>query len=467
MINKTDPNRIYSGATPDEVFKALEPLVDFQDEGIPLPLLKEKLEDILIPHLMKYDHPGFHSLFNFFIEKGAELGAQMALKYNQGVTNWQVSPGGAALEELCCQALCRLFGLSETADATFMFSGTYANQQALFLALHRYAERCGFDLSQKGLKGFQDVSRLRVLASKEAHFSLKHAVRILGLGEESLRLLDVDMDRRLRLESLKELVKEIRMTHHEEVFCVVATAGTTSTGTIDPIRPISEICGEMGSWFHVDGAYGLAYSLIPEMAPLYSGLEGVDSITWDPHKQFGVPIPSSILFLKNRADFSRMAIFGEYFNRREGSQPNPGLKSPPTTRPLAALPLVTNLLHLGKTGMIHRLRAPILAVRELEKQMRNLPEIEVVHPPDTGILCYRIVPRGVGEADLNALQEKVYEKIQCGGTRSLSMTKLDGKSVLRLVALTAVVVTDDLMETVRESLVISREFVRSQKGGDV
>jgi L-2,4-diaminobutyrate decarboxylase len=455
-MSKKNKNLIYSGASPEKVIDDLKPLVDFQDKGLPLQELQQLINYRLIPHLMQYDHPNFHSLFNFFLEEGAELGARIALDYNQGVTNWQVSPGGATLEELCCQALCRLFGMGAEADATFMYSGTYANQEALFLALHWKAEKCGFDFSQKGLNGFDDPARLRVLASRDAHFSLKHAVRILGLGDESLVSLDVDANRRLDVGRMKETVGQLRQT--EDIFCVVATAGTTSTGSVDPVLPMAEICRDHDTWLHVDGAYGLAYSLVPELKNLYSGMELADSVSWDPHKQFGVPIPSSILFVRRKEDFNRMAIFSEYFNRKDDPRPNPGLKSPPSTRPFAALSLVTSLRHLGINNAVKRLEAPIKAIRELAENLKNEKDVEMAHQPDTGILCFRFVPEGFPEDELNDLQEYIYERIISGGERSISITKLDEKTVLRLVALLPSATSQALMETVSEARALIRDY---------
>jgi L-2,4-diaminobutyrate decarboxylase len=453
---KKNQHLIYSGASPEKVAGDLQPLVDFQEEGLSLQKLQELINDRLIPHLMRYDHPGFHSMFNFFLEEGAELGAKIALDYNQGVTNWQVSPGGAALEELCCQALCRLFGMGPEAEATFMYSGTYANQEALYLALHRKAEKCGFDLPQKGLNGFDDPTRLRVLASRDAHFSLKHAVRILGLGEKSLVPLDVDTNRRLDVNRMKETTEQMRQT--EDIFCVVATAGTTSTGSVDPVLPVAEICRDLDGWLHVDGAYGLAYSLIPELKNLFSGMEQADSVSWDPHKQFGVPIPSSILFVKRKEDFNRMAIFSEYFNRRDDPRPNPGLKSPPSTRPLTALSLVTSLRYQGTKRVVQRLETPILAIRELAEKLENETDIEIIHQPDTGILCFRLIPEGFPEEELNRLQEHIYERIISGGERTLSITKLDEKTVLRLVAVSPSVTSQALMDTVSETRALARDY---------
>ena len=107
------PEGIYSGASPAEVMSDLQTLVNFQNTGMAVGDLTRELEEKLIPHLLNYGSPEFQSMFNTLPEDGALLGAELALRFNQGVTNWQVSPGGAVLEELCCKKLCELFGLEE------------------------------------------------------------------------------------------------------------------------------------------------------------------------------------------------------------------------------------------------------------------------------------------------------------------------------------------------------------------
>ncbi len=447
---------LYSGATPEKVAEDLQPLVDFQEEGLSFSLLQKLVNERLVPHFMLYDRSEFQSMFNAFPEEGAEYGAQVALTYNQGVTNWQVSPGGAVLEELCCQALCRLFGLSPRSDATFMYCGTYANQQALYLALHTKAEREGFDLRQKGIKGFKDPSRLAVLTSKDAHFSLKHAVHTLGLGEESLITLPVDGNRRIDVPAMKEALEEIQKTR--DVFCVVATAGTTLTGSVDLVEAIAELWASSQIWLHVDGAYGLAYKLVPEKKPLYAGIELADSVSWDPHKQMAVPIPSSILFVRRKEDFDRTTIFSDYFNRQEDTHPNPGLKSPPTTRPLSALPLVTSIRFQGLSKLIKRLRAPLVAIRTVADFIKQQEDMEIIHEPDTGILCFRILPDGFPEDQLNQLQQSVYEQILKSTERTVSISKLDGKTALRLVAISPKVTGKDMIETVQYVRILAKEY---------
>lgn len=459
MMNKWKKTPIYSGASPEVVAADLKPLVDFQDQGISLKTLYQLVEERLLPHLMRYDHPGFQSLFNAFPEEGAEWGGRIELSYNQGVTNWQVSPGGAVLEELCCQALCRLFKLSPNADATFMYSGTYANQEALYLALHRKAELQGFDFSQKGFSGFSDPDKLAVITSKDAHFSIKQAVRILGLGEQNLISVKVDKNRRLDLEALKKILKELR--EKKEIFCVVLTAGTTSTGAVDPIWPTAQICRDRGIWLHVDGAYGLAYTLIPEWNSLYKGLERADSLTWDPHKQLSIPIPNSLLFVRRKEDFQRISITSGYFNPKGSLHPNPGLKSPPSTRPFSALPLVTSLRYQGMDKVRERLQAPLQAVQKAAQELKPMKDIELAHQPQTGILCFRLIPEGLPESHLDSLQRHIYETILSEGKRTISMAQLDHRTVLRLVVISPTVTSRDLLETIDQARTLAQKYKTS------
>ena len=447
---------IFSGATPEQVLEDLRTLVEFEEEGLSLPDLQQLLEKRLFPHLMNYDLPSFQSMFNAIPEEGAKFGAVIALQHNQGVTNWQVSPGAATLEELCCNALCRLFGLGVESDATPMYCGTYANQHAVYLALHRQAEIEGFDFNKKGIQGFENPRSLAVLISEDAHFSLNHAVRTLGIGEQGLITLKVDKNRRLDVSDLRKKFEELE--GNKDIFCVVATAGTTSSGAVDPILQIAQICQASDVWLHVDGAYGLAYCLVPEWEHLYAGKELADSVSWDPHKQFGVPIPNSVLFLKRREDFGRMAIFGDYFNPEGDPRPNPGLKSPPTTRPFSVLPIVTSLRHQGLKKLVERLRAPLEAIKETAHKIESAPGVELSLYPDTGILCFRVVPEDFPTERLNVLQEYIYNRIMNEGTRTVSKTKLGKDTVLRLVAISPSLTADDLMETVDCTRSLVAEF---------
>jgi glutamate/tyrosine decarboxylase-like PLP-dependent enzyme len=251
-----------------------------------------------------------------------------------------------------------------------------------------------------------------------------------------------------------------QLSRTRDIFCVVATAGTTPTGAVDPIPPMAERCKKTGAWFHVDGAYGLAYSLVPEWKPRFAGLELADSVSWDPHKQLRAPIPSSVFFARRGEDFARMALFADYFYREGDVEPHPGLKSIPSTRPLAALPLVASLRHQGMDEVRANLRAPLVAIRTLAETIQRQPDLELAHQPDTGILCFRVKPPGIPEGRLNELQRTSYEQIIRGGNRSVSMTTLDGKTVLRLVAISPAVTVEALMDTLTAVRALAREVLK-------
>jgi len=225
-----------------------------------------------------------------------------------------------------------------------------------------------------------------------------------------------------------------------------------------PIQSIAEICEEHNLWLHVDGAYGLAYSLVPKWKPLYKGIDRADSFSWDPHKQMRVPIPSSLLFVKNGNNFKRMTIHGDYFNREEEATPSPGLKSPPTTRPLSALALISSLKHMGKKNTIKMLESPLHAIKQIYQKLKKEKDFELGHKPDTGILCLRIKPEGFPPQHLDNLQENVYRQILAEGQRTISITRLENKTYLRLVAISPLVTESSIGKTISNIRITAQEL---------
>jgi len=255
---------------------------------------------------------------------------------------------------------------------------------------------------------------------------------------------------------LRQALNEVK--HDRDVFCVAATAGTTSAGSVDPIAGIAEVCEEEGLWLHVDGAYGLAYALVPEKAHLFRGLERADTVTWDPHKQMGLPIPNSVLFARTRELFRPMALFRDYWNRADAPGPNPGLKSIPGTRPFSALPLVASIRHQGLDGVVSRLRKPLEAIRDFHAALVDHPDVEVLHEPDTGVLCFRVMQTTMSDEELDRLQEQVYRTLQRKGKRMISVTRLGGRAALQAVAVSPEANEGSLMRTLGEALQIAGSF---------
>ncbi|MCP4404908.1 MAG: hypothetical protein GY801_47355, partial [bacterium] len=187
-------------------------------------------------------------------------------------------------------------------------------------------------------------------------------------------------------------------------------------------------------------------------------IEKVDSITWDPHKQLGIPIPNSVLFVNNKQDFTRITLFSHYFNRKTSNEPNPGIKSPPSTRPMSALPLITSLLHQGMDEVLEKLRTPLRNIKKLAEHLVTQGDFHCWHEPDTGVLCFQHQPDHVPENHRNDLQTFIYEAILREGKRSISVTQLGDAIVLRILVISPSIRYDDLLETISDIRSIGAGF---------
>jgi len=172
-----------------------------------------------------------------------------------------------------------------------------------------------------------------------------------------------------------------------------------------------------------------------------------------------------LLFVRDANEFGRMTVYSDYFNRKKDPEPNPGLKSIPSTRPFSALPLVASLRYQGMTKVIERLRAPLQAIKDFYINLKNEKDIEIPHNPELGILCFRIIPEGFPEEELDKLQRYVYDRIMSERKRimserkrTISLSKLNNKAVLRVVAISPVVTSEALMDTIKIVRSIAKEY---------
>jgi len=348
------------------------------------------------------------------------------------------------LEELCGRALCRLLGLAATTDATFMYSGTYANQQALYLALHRHAERRGFDLAQEGIVGFGDPNRLAVLVSADAHFSLRHAARMLGLGEAALVALPVDANRRIDALRARHLITDLQT--EREIVAVVATAGTTNTGAIDPLQAIGELAKENAIWYHVDGAYGLPGILDKNVSHHYQGLELADSVIVDPHKWLGASVGIAATFVRDRQLLYR-AFTQEPSDYLEGSVEQGDTSAPAVehslddfgipyfdfgvelSAPCRGVVVWALIREIGVEGIRQRIERHNQMARRLSQQANAHLKLEVLSEPTISICCFRYRP--AHSADIDRFNQSLHRRLVRENEYMPSTTRVRGQLALR------------------------------------
>ena len=282
---------VAAGVTAEEMRRDLAGW-DFRRPA-PLPEVVEELVGLLRERSVHVTHPRYFGLFNPSVREAGVLADALAALYNPQLAAWSHAPAANEIERRTLATLAGVLGFDPEATAAhFTSGGAEANLTAVLVAL---AER--FPETAEG--GVAAVDGRPVLyLSREAHHSFAKIARMSGLGTASLR--EVPVDRRLALDP-RALDREMTADDREgrRPFFVVATAGTTSAGVVDPIGEIAEVASRHGAWLHVDAAWGGAAALSPRLAPALAGIERADSVTWDAHKWLSVPMGAGMFFCRH------------------------------------------------------------------------------------------------------------------------------------------------------------------------
>jgi aromatic-L-amino-acid decarboxylase len=253
---------------------------------------------------------------------------------------------------------------------------------------------------------------------------------VAGLGRRSLRRVPIDARRRMRADALARAVARDRAEGRTPV-AVVATAGTTLTGAVDPLDAIADVCEPEGVWLHVDGAYGLPAAATRTTRHLFAGLERADSVTIDAHKWLGVQKSCSLILLRRRG--ALRAAFGhqERYMLHEQDIANPVDQTLEYSRPLRSLRLWLALRVHGAAQFRAWIEQTLGHAARLADAVRDHPSFELLHEPMLSIVCFRHVPAGVAEDRLDAHNERLARAMQHDGRIFLAPAVVDGRTCLR------------------------------------
>jgi aromatic-L-amino-acid decarboxylase len=292
----------------------------------------------------------------------------------------------------------------------------------------------GMDIRQKGMSGRNDVPRLRLYCSEQAHSSIDKAAITLGIGLDGIRKIPVDKHYSMLPEALQAAIEEDRRTGWLP-FCVVATIGTTSTTSIDPVRKIGEICNQQKLWLHIDAAYGGTAAIVPEMKYIIDGIELADSIVINPHKWMFTPIDLSAFFTK-RPDILKRAfsLVAEYLKTNEDDEAENlmdyGIQ---LGRRFRSLKLWFVIRYFGVEGIINILREHLRLAKLFADWIDAHPKFERMAEVNFGVVCFRFHPPDTDdEIKLNMLNEQLLNTINDSGRLFISHTKINGKYIVRL-----------------------------------
>ena len=405
------------------------------ERGEPMSEILADVERLVVPALTHWNHPAFFAYFATSASAPGILGELLAAAFDAKAMLWRTSPASTELEEVALDWLRQLMGLPPEFGGVIYDTASVATMHAVAAA----REALGLRVREDGMSGRPDLPLLRLYASEQAHSSVEKSLIALGLGRRSLREVPADSEFRMDAGALARLVAEDRAAGALP-FCVVATVGTTSTTSVDPVPAVADLCEREGLWLHVDAAYAGSAAVVPEMRHVLEGCGRADSLVVNPHKWLFTPFDLSALYSR-RLDVLRRAftLTPEYLRAPEAGEVRNGSDyGVQLGRRFRALKLWMILRYFGHEGLAARIREHCRLAREFAAWVGESPDWELLAPVPFSVVCFRARPPLRGEADegraarLDALNERVMNAVNATGEAFLSHTKLNGLFTLRL-----------------------------------
>ena len=408
----------------DELYRLLPEALPA--DGAPLEIVLDELDQVILDHSIRLSHP---------MALGHQVSAPLPASVwsdmlvsvvNNSIAVREMSPAGTAVEARLIRWMCEMAGLPDGSGGTFTYGGT----EATFTALLAARAACRPDAWQDGVGDNPPA----VVCGEHAHYAVTRAAGELGIGLRNVVMVpsrEYRMDVGALAAALDQLQKDGR-----DVMAVVATAGSTATGSFDDLETIGALCVQRGVWFHVDGAHGASALLSPTRRAMVTGLRHANSIAWDPHKMLLLPLAAGTLLVREEATLTRAFaqrapyLFHEGDGGREWDQ---GPRSFACSRRFDALKLWVALRRYGAGGLGALYDHLCDLTTRLASALRTHPAFAVLHEPESNILCFRW--RGDGsmeEAELDRFNRRLRERYNSSGAGWITTTVLGGRQVLRV-----------------------------------
>ena len=419
--------------SPAAVRDALDLAGRLPESGVdPGPLL-ERTAQLLFEHSLFNGHPRFFGYITAPPAPIGILGDLLAAALNPNVGAWVLSPAATEIESQTVRWIAALIGYPIDCGGLLLSGGNMANF-VCFLAAR--AAKAGWDVREHGVAG-DSGHRLRVYGSVETHTWIQKAADLAGLGTASIRWIPTDAKLRMDVAALRRHM-EADAAAGDVPCLVVGTAGTVSTGAVDPLRDIGALCREHGVWFHVDGAYGGFAAAVPEAPDDLRGLSAADSVAVDPHKWLYAPLEAGCALVRDPSTLRAAFAYRPTYYHFEEHATNYVDYGPQNSRGFRALKVWLALRHVGAAGYRKMIADDIRLSQAMAEAVGRHAELELT-TQDLSITTFRYVPRDLRtklgeepvERHLDALNRELLDRLQRGGEAFVSNAVVGGRYVLR------------------------------------
>ena len=402
------------------------------EEGEPFEKILADVDRLIVPGMVHWSHPMFLGYFGWTTTAPGILGEIISVPLNVNAMTWRTCPAATELETVVIDWLRQWLGLPDEFGGVVYDTASVGIMHALAVA----REEAMPATRKLGLIN-RDLPRFRIYTSDEAHSAAEKAAITLGIGEDNVRRLPSDDQFRMDVSLLRQMIAQDRGQDFQPL-AVIATVGTTSSASVDPIPEIAKICRENKVWLHIDGAYGGGFAMVPEYTWVSNGWEMADSIVINPHKTLFVPLDFSVLYVRDLERLRRVftlvpeVLRGDTIEG-EKNYMDYGIQLGRRFRALKAWVIWRSL---GREGIVSRLREQIRLANLLAGWINSDDRFEVAAPVSMGVVCFRFVGSALRavptESALDKLNSAIVEQINASGRAYLTQTKLRGRTVLRI-----------------------------------
>jgi aromatic-L-amino-acid/L-tryptophan decarboxylase len=417
------------------------------EEGEPFEKVLSDVDRLIVPGMVHWSHPMFLAYFGWTSTAPGILGEIISAPLNVNAMTWRTCPAATELETVVIDWLRQWLGLPNEFGGVVYDTASVGIMHALAVA----REEAAPSTRKLGLTN-RDLPRFRIYTSDQAHSSAEKAVIALGIGEENVIRVPSDEEFRMDLNSLRQAIAQDRQEGFRPL-AVIATVGTTSSASVDPVTEIAKICRQERMWLHIDGAYGGGFAMVPEYEWIRESWEMADSIVINPHKTLFVPLDFSVLYVRDLERLRRVfSLVPEYLRgdtvEAEKNYMDYGIQLGRKFRALKAWVIWRSL---GRSGIVSRLRDQIRLANMLASWIKTDDRFELAAPVSMGVVCFRFVGRdakksvaGIGDArprsptaataakKVDTVNSEIVEHINASGRAYLTQTKLRGRTVMRI-----------------------------------